>query len=214
MKKSSFVLLAASLLGLGLLLACESKPAQPAAEQKAAKPKDTTPVLYTGREAFQKMYIAARGWAGDARPFRLQSEPTKESSGKDGQATLWRAGFASASRRFIKMFVWSGSHLPDGLGFGISSGAEDTYNPSNASTQVFDMQFLKVDSDKAFEVAQQHGGDKLTKKDPSQSIYYLLEWNPAENNLLWHVVYGPSRLDAKLVVAVNATTGAFLRVEK
>lgn len=218
MRTTSVALFLALIPSLGWLIACESKPAQPAAEQKAAPqkaaPKDTTPTLHTGREAFQRMYTAARGWAGDARPFRLQSEPSKEASGKDGKATIWRAGFASPAKRFIKTFLWSGSHSPDSPEFGITSSAEDTYSPSNTATLIFDIQFLKVDSDKAFEVAQQHGGDKLTRKDPNQPVYYLLDWNTGENALLWHVVYGTSRPDARLVVAVNATTGAFLRVEK
>jgi len=34
------------------------------------------------------------------------------------------------------------------------------------------------------------------------------------NNLVWHVIYGNSRADAKLKVAVDATTGEFIRIEK
>jgi hypothetical protein len=34
------------------------------------------------------------------------------------------------------------------------------------------------------------------------------------NELVWHVVYGESRDNAKLKVAVNASTGEFLRIEK
>ncbi len=218
MRTNATVISFALLLGLSFLTACSNKPPAPASEQKAAPqsaaPKDTTPTLHTGREAFQRMYTAARGWAGDARPFRLQSVPTQDASGKDGKASVWRASFASAGKRSIKTFVWSGSHAPDAPEFGITSGAEDSYSPSNTATQVFDIQYLKVDSDKAFEVAEQHGGQKLTKKDPSQPIYYVLDWSSSENALLWHVIYGISRPDAKLAIAVNASTGAFLRVEK
>ena len=35
--------------------------------------------------------------------------------------------------------------------------------------------FLKVDTDKAFEVAQQHGGKQLTEKDPKLQILYELD---------------------------------------
>jgi hypothetical protein len=34
------------------------------------------------------------------------------------------------------------------------------------------------------------------------------------NELIWHVIYGESRDNAKLKVAVNATSGDFLRIEK
>jgi hypothetical protein len=34
------------------------------------------------------------------------------------------------------------------------------------------------------------------------------------NDLIWHVIYGSSRDTAKLTVAVNASSGEFIRVEK
>jgi len=76
------------------------------------------------------------------------------------------------------------------------------------------MAFLKIDTDKAFEVAQQHGGDKVLEKNPDINMVYLVDWNKNENELVWHVYYGNSRDDAKLRIAVNATTGEFLRKEK
>lgn len=214
MKRVSTALLLA-VLGLAVLTGCESgKPGKPAESVGAAKKQEQPSTSYSGREAFQKMYAAAHMWAPDARPYRVQSELTKDSTGAGGKAVVWRAGFASASRRSIKAFLLSGSHSEDAPAFGVSSGVEDTYNPSNSSTQVFDPAFLKIDSDKALEVAQEHGGDKLTKKDPKQPVLYLLNWNPKENTLIWHVFYGTSEGDAKLRVAVNATTGVFERVEK
>jgi len=67
-----------------------------------------------------------------------------------------------------------------------------------------------VDSDKAFEVAQKHGGDKI----PDTPVRYFLEWNRSGNTLVWHVIYGNSRNDAKLVVDVDASAGDFIRKEK
>jgi hypothetical protein len=96
----------------------------------------------------------------------------------------------------------------------VNPGIEDTYNPSNSSTTAFDIAFLKTDSDKAFEVAQQHGGDKILQKSPDTPVLYILEWDRVNNQLIWHVIYGTSRSDAKLKIAVNASTGEFLRVEK
>jgi len=215
MRKISAVLLA--LMGaIVLLTGCEGgTPAKPGPSGPGlGKTQEPVTLSSTGREAFQKLYATAHMWAPDARPYRLQSDLFKDSSGAGGKAVIWRAGFASATRRNIKAFVWSGSHSEDAPSFGVSSGTEDTYNPSNTSTQVFDIAFLKVDSDKAFEVAQQHGGDKLMKQDPKQPVFYLLSWNPKQNSLLWHVVYGTSEAEAKLRVAVNATTGEFERVEK
>ena len=58
-----------------------------------------------------------------------------------------------------------GRRYPDAPSRGISPGSEDNYSPTNSSTQIFDVVFLKTDSDKALEVAQKHGGDKLLAKD-------------------------------------------------
>jgi hypothetical protein len=106
--------------------------------------------------------------------------------------------------------VWSGSD-PDR---GVNPGLQDTYNPNNASTHAFDIAFLKIDSDKAFEVAQKHGGDKLLAKEADTPVLYILEWDNVANELVYHVIYGNSRDDAKLKVAVNATSGEFIRIEK
>ena len=111
----------------------------------------------------------------------------------------------------MKPFFWSGSNAPDAPSRGISPGNEDVYNPSNASTQVFDPAFLKIDSDQAFAEAQKHGGDKLLEKDPATPVLYVCDWNHNTNELTWHVVYGASRETAKLTVAINASTGAILK---
>jgi hypothetical protein len=110
--------------------------------------------------------------------------------------------------------VWSGTDAPDAPPRGINPGSEDNYSPTNSSTQVFDIAFLKVDSDKALEIAQKHGGEKILEKAPDTPILYLLDWNHNTNELTWHVIYGESRDEAKLRVAVNASTGEFIRVEK
>jgi hypothetical protein len=202
--------LLAGIILLTLLAACDSNtPKQP-----EAKPEPKGPELLTGRAAFQKVFIAARNYAADVKPFRIESTPTTDANGQDGKSAIWQASFASASRRGVKPFIWSGSTAPDAPSRGVSPGNEDTYNPSNASTQIFDVAFLKVDSDQAFTEAQKHGGDKLLEKSPTTPVIYICDWNHNTNELIWHVIYGDSRDSAKLTVAINASTGAFIRVEK
>jgi uncharacterized lipoprotein YajG len=202
-------------VALALLAGCSSNnPTENKNESKPAAKPAPIAQYETGRSAFQKMYLSARMWAADVKPFRLQSQFTVDAPTSEGKAGLWRGSFASPSRHAIKLFVWSGLVGPDAPEQGISFSAEDSYNPSNSSTQVFDIGFLKVDSDKAYEVAQQHGGDKLTKKDPKQPVVFILDWNAQKSQLTWHVIYGTTSDDAKLRIAVNATSGEFLRVEK
>ena len=207
MRKSVFLCVVAVLL----LAACSSnKPAESSATK--ATPKQAE--YETGRVAFQKMYLTAHSWAADAEPFRIQSQYTPGAPVNEGKAGIWRASFASPGKLMMKMFMWSGLSGPDAPERGITFSAEDAWSPANTSTKVFNLGFLKVDSDKAYEVAEKHGGSKLTKSNPQQPVFLVLDWDASKNVLLWHVVYGETQDNAKLQVAVNASTGEFERVEK
>ena len=155
----------AAILAAGMLSGCSSEPSKPA---ETAQPK--APEAITGSSAFYKCYTSARLWAHDAQPYRAESATSKS---KDGKASEWRSGFASPSRRSTRSCTWSAGD--------VSHGVEDTYSPTNSSTQIFNIQFLKTDSDKAFAVAQEHGGDKLLKEEPDTPVSYVLEWNRQEN---------------------------------
>ncbi len=186
-----------------MMSACSSPPSKPA---PAETPQPKAPEAITGSSAFYKCYVSARLWAQDAQPYNAESAASANFKGQDGKAGEWRVGFASPSQHAIKSYTWANGD--------ISHGVDDTYSPSNSSTQIFNVQFLKTDTDKAFAVAQQHGGDKLLQKEPDTPVLYLLDWNRQENTLLWHVIYGTDRESAKLRVADNASTGDFSRVEK
>jgi hypothetical protein len=199
MKRGSMKAIIVAILAVALA-GCSSAPTPSA---PAEKPQPKAPETITGSGAFYKCYIAARGWAPDAQPFRVESAASKSTDGKAGE---WRSGFASPSRRTTQSYTWSNAD--------VTHTVEDTYSPTNSSTQVFNVQFLKTDTDKAFAVAQQHGGDKLLAKSPDTPVLYILDWNRQTNELLWHVIYGNDRETAALRVAVNASTGEFSRVEK
>ena len=199
------------ILLLAFLSGCTSEPSKPAEQ---AKPEPKGPELLTARSAFQKLYVAARGWNLDAKPYRIESVTTSDGNGHDGKWAVWRASFASATARSEKSYTWSGSTADGAPSRGINPGTEDSYSPTNANTTIFDMAFLKVDSDQAAETAQKHGGDKVLEKSPDTPISFVCDWNHNTNELIWHVIYGPGREGAKLTVSVNASTGEFLRVEK
>lgn len=202
---------ACALILLALLTSCSSESSKPA---ETAKPEAKGPELITARSAFQKLYVAARGWNQDAKPYRLESTATSDGNGHDGKWAVWRASFASPAQRSEKSYTWSGSAADGAPPRGVNPGIEDSYSPSNSSTQVFDMAFLKIDSDQAFATSQKHGGDKVLEKAPDTPVIYVCDWNHNTSELTWHVIYGSSREGAKLTVAVNASTGEFIRVEK
>lgn len=205
------IALTASILMLLFLSACSSESNKPAEE---AKPEVKGPELVTARSGFQKVYVAARGWNQDARPYRLESVVTSDGNGRDGKWAVWRGGFASPAARVTRTYTWSGSAADGAPARGVNFGIEDSYNATNASTQIWDMAFLKIDSDQAVQTSQKHGGDKVLEKAPDTPVTYVCDWNHNTNELVWHVIYGAQREGAKLVVAVNASTGEFIRVEK
>lgn len=203
------VYLLALLLGLTLtFIGCEEKKSATA----ESKPAPQAPEYETGRAAFQKLFVAARGFAPDVKPYRLQSSYTPGSPAEEGKAGIWHAQFASASRRSIKSYTWSGMSGENMPERGISHGTEDTYNPSNSSTTVWEIIYLKIDSDRAFKAAEEHGGAALMKKDPKTPVTFVLDWNSRKNQLIWHVVFGDTS-DAKLRVLVDASSGEYIGTE-
>ena len=206
MKKTGvLVLLAAAMLSTG----CSSAPQQTTSK---ATPTPEASQAETGRFALQKMLVPAHFWAADAQPVRLESTNMKDSNGHDGKATFWRALFASPGRQKAEPFTWAGVTTDDAPR-GVNHGVEDTYNPANRAESPFDLNFLKVDTDQAFETAQQHGGKQVLEKDPKVPVTYLLDWDSQSSELRWHVMYGGNESMGKLTVLVNASSGKFLRKE-
>ncbi len=210
--KLLLVSIISALLFIGI--GCSSTPEKAVSTQPKAVNASTTekkePQLYTGKPCFTRMSDMAQRWAPDALPFHLESNLTAEANGQQGTATVWQGLFASASRGTFKTFRCSGSVLPDQPPAGISATAESTSSPVVASLQ-FLPAYLQVDSDKAFAIAQQHGGTNLTKKDPQQPVVYLLERDAKANAVYWYVIYGKSQSESKGTGVINAATGAFVR---
>jgi hypothetical protein len=189
-----------------LCVGCDSEPSQ----TPASKNQPATVQSETGRFALQKMLGSARFWSPDAQPVRLESTNLKDSNGHDGKAPFWRALFASPGRQKSEPFTWSGVATED-TPKGVNHGVEDTYNSANRASRPFDLNYLKVDTDQAFEVAQKHGGKQVLEKDPKVQVGYLLDWDAQDNQLRWHVIYGGSESLGKLTVLVDASSGEFLR---
>ena len=188
----------------------ESAPGTPVATPQQSK----EPVLYTGQEAFNRMMGLALKWSPDAQPARLESVLSTETTGKDGKSTVWRGYFASPSRRATKSIVCSGSRLPDAPPFGVSAeGNEGPYN-AEAANLAFLPLLVKTDTDTAFTLTLQHGGDAILKKDPQQPVMYVLLKDRSQNVPVWYVIYGTSEKDRKGIGVINATTGAFVRAGK
>jgi len=210
------LLFAISLISVAILtVACSSSENKSASETPApAAPVKKEPSPYTGQQAFNQMTGLALKWASDAQPARLESVLNKETNGQDGKSTVWRAYFVSPSRHATETIVCSGSRLPDAPPYGVSvEGGEGTYNAESANLAFLGL-LLKTDTDEAYKIAQQHGGDAIIKKDPQQPITYVLLKEPKHNVPVWYVIYGASEKDRKGIGVINATTGAFVSAGK
>ncbi len=206
--------------GLAVSFACNSGQKSAKSEEKqgsAAAPANTSQPqqteYLTGRAAFQKLFVSARGFAPDVKPYRLESTYTKGAPVNKGESALWRGQFASPSRKAVKAYSWSGLSGPDAPERGVSHSTEDTYNPSNSTQAVFELPFLKIDTDQAFEEALKHGGSKAYKKDADDPVVFVLDFDQRDGKLLWHVIFGDNPNNAKLRIAVDASTGQYLRTE-
>ena len=187
----------------------EQSAAPAAAPQSQPKP----PALYSGIQAFGCVQGLALKWATDSIPVRLESVLNSESNGQGGRASVWRAAFISPSRRTMKYFTCSGSRLKESPPYGPSAENETPYAP-DVPAMAFQPLFLKFDSDKAYDLAQQHGGADLLKKNPNQVVKYFVLWNPKQRALYWYVMYGENKDSAAGTGVVNALTGAYLGASK
>jgi hypothetical protein len=206
---------ALSVIGVLILTAgCSSSENKEAPATQAAAARKPSAELYSGQQAFNRMLGLAMKWSADAEPARVESVLTTEATGQGGKSAVWRGYFASPSHRSTKTFVCSGSRLHDAPPFGVSpEGAEGAYNSQSASL-VFSQYLVKTDTDKAFDVAQQHGGDAIVKKDAQQSVTYVLLKDKKLNVPVWFVIYGASEKDRKGIGVINATTGDFISAGK
>ena len=205
---------ALSVISIAILTTGCSSTQDNTKESSAGKPESKDPVLYTGQEAFNRMLGLAMKWSRDAQPARLESVPTTETTGQNGKSAIWRGYFASPSRRSTKTIVCSGSRRPDAPPFGVSAeGTEGAYN-ADAANLAFLPLLVKTDTDKAYEITRQHGGEAILKKNAQQPVTYLLLKDRKQNVPVWYVIYGTSETDRKGIGVINATTGAFVSAGK
>jgi hypothetical protein len=205
---------ALSVISVALLTTGCSSTQNNTKESSAGKPESKDPVFYTGQEAFNRMMGLAMKWSRDAQPARLESVSTTETTGQNGKSAIWRGYFASPSRRSTKTIVCSGSRRPDAPPFGVSAeGTEGAYN-ADAANLAFLPLLVKTDTDKAYEITRQHGGEAILKMNAQQPIMYLLLKDRKQNVPVWYVIYGTSEKDRKGIGVINATTGAFVSAGK
>ncbi len=195
--------IAACSLLLAALAACSESATQQAEKKELATPDP--PI--TGREAFQRMYISARGWASDASPVQLQSYNLPSVKASDGKAGAWQAVFTSASRARSRSYSWSAIESEGNLHKGVFAGPEES---SSSSQRSFLVAFIKYDSDDALKVAlKQPHVEAYLKKHPDRPLQFLLDFTDRVPDPAWRVMWGDSPSTAECTIYVDASTGKF-----
>jgi hypothetical protein len=199
LKTAAFQLLLPAMM---LLTACSDAP-----NTEKAKAPEKPPEPVTGRQAFQKMYPAARAWDINATPLRLRSVRLSAKPEK-GKADAWEAIFVSQSLGKSKTFTYSIVELEGNLHQGVFALLEEGYSPQGAASP-FSIAAIKIDSDQAYDVAAEKSADYI-KKNPDKPITYLLEQNRRFPDLTWRVIWGESVSTSDYSVYVDASTGKYL----
>ncbi len=190
---------------LVLLLAGCSEPAKKA-ETKKEPPKPPAPV--TGLTAFYEMYKTARNWANDLEGLKLNSGVMAEVKSEPGKAPSWQGTFVSPAQRESKVFSFIVAEGPS-TRKGVNVGPTSSWSPK-PNSKSFPLSTIKIDSDKAYEVALGKAGD-YPKKNPDKVITFLLEQTDRFPNPAWRVIWGESVGTSNFSVFVDATTGAYLK---
>jgi len=175
------------------------------APQKQPEPP---PEPITGLRAFFRMYPTARNWAADVQGIRLVSLQIPEMKPKGGAYPAWRATLYSPSKGAVKSFTFSVVESYGNIHKGIFEGPQEGFAP-DSRWEPWPVSALKVDSDKAYEVALQHSQDYV-KKHPDVAVSFVLEKTRRHPNVAWRVIWGESESRSDYSVFVDASTGEFL----
>jgi hypothetical protein len=188
---------------IGLLSACSDAP-----KTAEVKPPPKPPEILTGRQAFQRMYPQARGWAPDAQPLDIRSVNLAQVKSDKGRYGAWQVTFVSPSLGKAKMYTYSAVEADGGLHEGVFAGPVESYTPRSDSSP-FTIAAIKVDSDEAYNTAVEQSADYI-KKNPDKPVTFLMEVTRRYPDVTWRVVWGDSVGTSDYSVFVDGTTGKYL----
>jgi hypothetical protein len=183
-----------------LLPSCSSGPAPPAQPEKPAVP-------LTGLHALYQMYTSARAWAQDLQVLRLSSIDIREVPHQDGNAAAWQVVFVSQALAKSRTYTFSVYEASATLHLGIFPDAAQDWSGNG---KPFLLEAAKIDSDKAWEIALEHGKD-YNDKNPKIPISYTLGMDKGSDPV-WRVIWGESAGESSFSVLVDASTGDFVQI--
>lgn len=199
--------IAISLCCAALLLVSSCTSTPPAAKKEPEPAKPPEPV--TGQYAFYQMYGMARAWAPDAEALQARSLHLTEVPSVPGKAGAWEATFVSQSRRRARTYTYSVVEAAGNLHKGVFAGLEESWGGPTPQARPFPPSAVKVDTDKAYEVALKHGA-AYAKKNPNMPISFTLQWTSRHQVPAWRVIWGESPSTSAFSVFVDCGAGTYL----
>jgi hypothetical protein len=194
------ILTAAFLLTTG----CSEAP-KPVAKKEEPK-KEKEPL--SGKNAFFKIYVAARSWAPDVQCLSVSNIPIEDVKSQPGKYGAWQVTVVSPSKLRKRTYTWSAVESEGNLHEGVFPGAEESFNPSGKG-KPFLIAALKTDTTDALKIAEEKSVEYM-KRNPNMRINYLLELGDKHPNPAWRVIWGDSVGTSGHSVFVDATTGSYL----
>jgi hypothetical protein len=183
-----------------LLPSCSSGPAPPAQPAKPPEP-------LTGLHALYQMYTSARAWAQDLQILHLSSIDIREVQHQDGKAAAWQVVFVSQALAKSRTYTFSVYEASATLHQGIFPDASQDWSGTG---KPFLLEAAKIDSDKAWDLALEHGRD-YNSKNPNIPISYTLGMDKGTDPA-WRVIWGESAGESSFSVLVDASTGDFIQI--
>jgi len=183
-----------------LLPACSSGPPPIVKPEKPAVP-------LTGLHALYQMFASARAWAQDLQILRYASINIPEVPHEDGKAPAWQVVFVSPALAKSRTYTFSVYEASATLHQGIFPDAPQDWSGNG---RPFLLDSVKVDTDKVWETALQHGKD-YNSKNPRIPISWTLGMDKG-NDPVWRVIWGQSAGESGFSVLVDAFTGDFIQI--
>jgi hypothetical protein len=153
------------------------------------------------------MYTSARAWAQDLQILHYSSINIPEVQHQDGKAPAWQVVFVSQALKMYRTYTFSVYEASATLHKGIFEEAPQFW-PGTGKPYV--LEAVKVDTDKAWETALQHGKD-YNSKNPKTPISYTLGMDKGSDPD-WRVIWGQSAGESSFSVLVDAASGDFIQI--
>jgi hypothetical protein len=180
---------------------------QTTTKKEAEKPPEPA----TGESAVYKIFQVARSWGGpETKVLKMNSARLQDvPAGPVGTAPMWEATMISESKSAARTYTYSIVEQLPLIHKGVFGQGEQSWSGPRGGNTPFLIAAVKIDTDKAYQIALDNGGADYDKKNPGKPILYVLEKIAKFPDPVWRVVWGETVGTSNFSVYIDASTGDF-----